>query len=101
MSSPQPVKMAATLVLSAFAFFHSFSAQAQPSGGVARVVVWQIKPNMDRQFEEGYKRHLGWHRQNGDRWAWAGWMVISGERDGYFVDGTFFHSWSDLDAPVS
>jgi hypothetical protein len=29
------------------------------------------------------------------------WTIISGERFGYFVDGTFFHRWSDLDSPVS
>src|SRR5258708_30537772 len=29
------------------------------------------------------------------------WMLISGERDGMFLDGTFFHQWTDLDAPVS
>jgi hypothetical protein len=29
------------------------------------------------------------------------WMLISGERDGMFLDGTFFPPWTDLDAPVS
>jgi len=56
---------------------------------------------MDHDFEEGYKRHLGWHRQNGDSWSWNGWTIISGDATGYFVDGTFFHAWSDLDSPVS
>jgi hypothetical protein len=28
-------------------------------------------------------------------------MVIWGEREGTFLDDTFFHQWTDLDAPVS
>ena len=56
---------------------------------------------MDRDFEEGYTRHLTWHRKNDDGWTWYGWTTISGEHFGYFVDGTFFHAWSDLDSPVN
>jgi hypothetical protein len=29
------------------------------------------------------------------------WMLISGERDGMLLDGTFFPQRTDLDAPVS
>jgi hypothetical protein len=76
-------------------------ALAQENRNVARVVVWQAKQGMARELEEGYKRHLGWHRYNGDSWTFRGWTIISGEQFGYFVDGTFFHRWSDLDSPVS
>jgi hypothetical protein len=76
-------------------------AQVQENRNVARVVVWQAKQGMVRDLEEGYKRHLGWHRHNGDSWTWHGWTIISGERFGYFIDGTFFHRWSELDSPVS
>ncbi len=68
---------------------------------VSRMVTWQPKAGKEHDFEEGYKRHLEWHRRNQDTWRWYGWDVISGERDGYFVDGTFFHAWSDLDTPVA
>jgi hypothetical protein len=39
---------------------------------VARLVVWEPKPGMAKEMEEGYKRHLEWHRRNNDRWAWEG-----------------------------
>ena len=68
---------------------------------VARLVVWEPKPGMEKDFEDGYKRHLEWHRRNDDRWAWDGWTITSGDRDGYFVDGTFFRTWSELDNPVN
>lgn len=78
-----------------------FVAHTQDNTNVARMVVWQTKPGMDRDFEEGYKRHLDWHRRNHDTWSWHGWTIISGERFGYFIDGTFFHTWKELDTPVS
>jgi hypothetical protein len=100
MNCLQPPRLLLTL-LPLWLVFQAFLAQAQQSGNVARLVVWEIKPNMEHDFEEGYKRHLAWHRQNGDKWTWHGWMIISGERDGHFVDGTFLHAWNDLDSPVS
>ena len=71
------------------------------SGNVARIVVWQMKPGMERDFQEGYKRHLQWHRDNHDTWTWCGWVLGSGDRVDYFVDGTFFHAWNDFDNPVN
>lgn len=75
-------------------------ASEAPSGGAARIVAW--KPNAPaRNFELGYQRHLEWHRAKNDPWTWHGWTIVSGERAGYFVDGTFFHAWTDFDAPVA
>lgn len=76
-------------------------AQSQEAGTVARIVVWQPKPGMSRDFEEGYKRHLQWHRNAHDTWTWHGWDIVSGNRVDYFMDGSFFHAWTDFDAPVS
>ncbi len=73
---------------------------AQDSATIARVVYWQPKPNMDRDFEQGYRRHLEWHRRNRDTWTWLGWSIAQGQRDGLFMDATLFHHWSDLDHPV-
>jgi hypothetical protein len=73
---------------------------AQPAAGAARLVAWKPKPGQDSAFEAGYKRHLEWHRSAGDRWTWLGWTMISGDREDQFVDGTFFHAWTDFDTPV-
>ena len=56
---------------------------------------------MARDLEEGYKHHLEWHhkKQRHLEMAWAD--VISGEHFGYFVDGTFFHTWKEFNTPVS
>src|SRR5689334_10700839 len=87
-----------TLLLT-FTAAHATDPTAHES--VAHLVVWEPKPGMARDFEEGYKRHLQWHRKNCDSWTWHGWMISSGERRRYFMDGTFSHAWTDLDAPVS
>ena len=77
-------------------------SKAQASTALAaRMVTLKPKDGMQRQFEEGYKRHLEWHRQNKDKWTWYGWQVIAGDRLGYFVDGTFGHRWEEFDAAVA
>ncbi|HEX6535804.1 MAG TPA: hypothetical protein VF041_14495 [Gemmatimonadaceae bacterium] len=68
--------------------------------GAARVFAIRPHAGMERQFEDGYRRHLDWHRQAGDPWAWYLWQVTNGERAGLYVDGTFEHRWSDFDAAV-
>lgn len=49
-------------------------------------------------FEDGYRRHLGWHAAHADKLVWYGWMVESGRRKGLFVDGTAGASYAALDA---
>lgn len=73
----------------------------QPTGPAARIVIIKPKEGMQKQFEEGYKRHLGWHQRNKDTWTWYGWQIVAGERYGYFMDGTFGHRWEEFDSAVS
>lgn len=71
--------------------------QAQPES-VARIGVFQPKPGMTSQFEQGRKRHNQWHRSQNDSWAWDTWEVLIGENAGQYVTGTFGHKWADFDA---
>lgn len=88
--------------LCAFVLVGTVPADAQRRGETAaRIVLIKPKPLLQKEFEAGYKRHLDWHRRNNDKWAWYGWQIISGERIGYFMDGTFGHPWEDFDHPVS
>jgi hypothetical protein len=74
---------------------------AQSDNQLARFTILIPKDGMQRQFEDGYKRHLKWHVDNGETWNWYGWFVASGTRLGYFIDATFEHSWSDFDKPIN
>jgi len=66
---------------------------------IAHFSVWN--PKQATNFQNGYKQHLLWHKANKDTWSWYGWYIISGPRDGQFIDATFGHSWADFDNPVN
>lgn len=51
-------------------------------------------------FEEGYRKHLDWHRAHADSLAWFAWDVIAGPRLGMFVDGTFGTPFVAIDERV-
>lgn len=70
------------------------------SRSLAQFVTWNPKPGMEQQFEEGYKKHLEWHKNAGDTWNWYGWFFLSGPRTGQFMDATIDHAWGDFDNPV-
>jgi hypothetical protein len=76
------------------------AAEELRRGEVARLVELYPKEGAAGEFEAGYRRHLDWHQRNGDPWSWHGWLVATGDRAGTFVDGTFGHSWAELDAAV-
>lgn len=91
-----------TLLLILFILGITMKIDAQDhDSNLARFTVLIPKDGMQRQFEDGYKRHLQWHIDNGDTWNWYGWTIASGKRLGYFVDATFGRSWADFDKPVN
>jgi hypothetical protein len=73
------------------------SAQSShPAASVGQLYSYTIR---DRpSFEEGYRRHLGWHAGQNDQLAWYAWTIDSGARKGAFVDGTFGATFAGLDA---
>ena len=78
------------------------SPEAQTERGpYARIAVLRPHDGATVDFEAGYIRHLEWHRQAKDTWAWYGWTIWAGERQRWFVYATFGHSAASLDNPVS
>lgn len=75
-------------------------AASGPTGPAAFLFAYHIKDGMMAQFEEGYRRHLEWHREHGDPLPWYGWYVTSGDRPGLFIDGTFGISFQAFDERV-
>jgi hypothetical protein len=77
-------------------------AHAQEGGGpFARIAFLRPHDGDTVDFEAGYIRHLEFHRQAKDPWAWYGWTIWAGERQRWFVYATFGHSAESLDHPVS
>ena len=69
-------------------------------GPYARIAVLRPHDGDTVDFEAGYIRHLQWHKQQNDPWAWYGWTVWAGERQRAFVYASFGHSAADLDNAV-
>jgi len=81
-------------------FVRSPDARTGP-GPYARIAFLRPHDGQTVDFEAGYIRHLDWHRQADDTWAWYGWTIWAGERQRWFVYATFGHSAADLDRPVA
>lgn len=77
---------------------HKTHAQSRQSAAF----VYGYYPNEGQQelFDEGYRRHLEWHRQHNDPLPWYGWYVTSGDRIGLFIDGSFGIPFSAFDRRV-
>lgn len=72
--------------------------QQETTGGF--LFSYRPDPGEQSAFEEGYRRHLDWHREQADSLAWYGWSVLAGPRLGQFVDGAFGMPFAAIDARV-
>lgn len=71
-------------------------------GPYARIAVLRPHDGKTVDFESGYVRHLAWHRDAGDTWAWYGWSIwATDSRSRWFVYATFGRSPEELDHPVA
>jgi hypothetical protein len=70
-------------------------------GPYARIAVLRPLNGQTTEFEAGYIRHLGWHKQAGDPWTWYGYSIWAGRRYRWFVYATFGHSAESFDSVVS
>jgi hypothetical protein len=71
-------------------------AQTQP-GRIVQIGVQVPKPGAAAQYEAGRKKHMDFHKQQNDAWAWHTWQVTTGEGAGTYVTGSFSHQWKDFD----
>jgi hypothetical protein len=73
---------------------------ADTAGPAAFLFAYHVKPGMQPQFDEGYRRHLQWHQEKKDQLVWYGWYVATGEQTGLFLDGSFGIPFADFDHRV-
>jgi hypothetical protein len=89
--------------LLAAALFTPLSVFAQETGqpeSIAFLFAYTPHEGQGTLFDEGYRRHLEWHRSRQDPLVWYGWYVVTGPRAGMFVDGTFGAPFAAIDARV-
>ena len=75
----------------------SLFAQDASKPDVGRVYVMVPKSGMVKQFEEGRKRHMEFHKKQNDTWSWLTWEIETGEGAGGYLSTTFGHTFADFD----
>jgi hypothetical protein len=73
-----------------------------PRGPFARISILRPHDGDTIDFEAGSVRHIEWHRQAKDTWAWYVYSVwASTERQRWVMYATFGHTAASLNDPVS
>lgn len=73
-----------------------------PAGPYARIALMRANDGHAVDLEEGYIRHLQWHRQAKDPFNWYSYSVwASAERQRWILYATFGHTAAELANPVS
>jgi hypothetical protein len=71
-------------------------------GPYARIAIMRALDGHSVEWEAGYIRHLAWHRQAKDPFAWYSYSVwASTERQRWILYATFGHTAAELSSPVS
>jgi hypothetical protein len=74
----------------------------QPSGPYARIAIMRAADGHGVEWEAGYIRHLGWHRQVKDPFTWYSYSVwASSEHQRWILYATFGHTAAELSNPIS
>ena len=90
----------ATVVVGLIVLLLAVPAGAQDSQGtVTRYYLTTVKAGHDLKWEQAFKAHVDWHRQQNDTWAWDTYMLVTGERLGQYITISGDHAWADFDAP--
>ena len=73
-------------------------AQEKP-GNIAGLEFQKPKNGMVKQYEEGRKAKVQWHKAQKDTQPLMVWQVISGENTGTYIVGRVGQHWADMDKP--
>jgi hypothetical protein len=85
--------------LCAVAFF-AVGALAQDKPGTIAALEFQTPKNgMVKQYEDGRKAKVEWHKQQKDKDALFVSEVLTGENMGTYIVGRFGMHWADMDKP--
>ena len=74
------------------------TAQQKP-GNIAALELQTPKNGMVKQYEEGRKAKVEWHKQQKDTQPLFVFEVLTGEGTGQYIVGNFGLHWADLDKP--
>ena len=73
------------------------SAQAPPPDSVTQVFRQKVVTGMVDKYEAGRKKHMAWHKAQGDPWIWSTYEITTGPDSGSYLIVSTNHQWADLD----
>lgn len=95
-----PIRHLARRTLLALALASATLPALAQEGLAAHFYFYRPAAGKQQAFEQGYRRHLAWHRQHRDPLAWYGWTIESGARAGQFVDASVGEPFAAFDRRV-
>ena len=72
-------------------------AQTAPPDSVTQVFRQKVVPGMVDKYEAGRKKHMAWHKAQGDPWIWNTYEITTGPDTGSYLIVSGNHQWADLD----
>jgi hypothetical protein len=94
-----PAVLAVTLLVCARSPFTGIAQTER--GPYARIAIMRAIEGHAVEWEEGYIRHLQWHRQVNDPFKWYSYSVwASSDRQRWIVYATFGHAAASLSNPI-
>lgn len=74
------------------------TAAAQPPAADTVAQVNRQHVSNVAQYEAARKKHMAWHKSQGDTWAWNVYEITTGPDTGAYLISTIGHTWADIDA---
>jgi hypothetical protein len=76
-------------------------AQAPPPDSVAQVLRQKVVPGTTDKYEAGRKKHMAWHKAQGDPWTWNVYEITTGPDTGGYIIASPNHQWADIDTWIA
>lgn len=87
-------------VLSSMLMLIASAAAPAKDASAAHFYFYRPAAGKSDAFEQGYRRHLEWHRRHRDPLVWYAWTVEDGARAGQFVDASVGEPFAAFDRRV-
>jgi hypothetical protein len=72
-------------------------AQTPPPDSVTEVLRQKVVPGTADKYEAGRKKHMAWHKAQGDPWTWNVYEITTGPDTGGYIIASPNHQWADID----
>jgi len=86
------------LALALLGLFSNAMAHDGIGGHLARM--WEVTPmpTKSKEFNEGFKKHMEWRKENKDPWGWSVYYATTGKGINSVFVRSVGHHWADFDA---